>query len=156
MENQSKTVTVGEQEYVIQKFLADEGARIFVRLMKIVAPPLAKSTGLQGLASDSNEFADVLGDIVGTLLGGISEDEAIKTIESLLSVAFVNGQPLADPRAPSRSTWKVHFQGQTGAMFLVLSEVIKENYQDFFVVLKPALAKFQAQVGAKKTSGPAT
>ena len=158
MSNQPKTVVVKGHNYTMTHFYADDGARIFLRLAKIAAEPIARAFELKDVKMDDPRFSIILQDVVKSLLLGMDEDVVIKTIAELLSVVIPEGQtyPLYDIRNPSQGNWRVYFQGKQAEMFMVVFEVIKENFADFLAALKLVGVSSAVLQAMERTTGPKT
>lgn len=124
-EIQSKTKRIGEFEYKSVMFPAGAGLEILV------------------------ELKSVLGDSVGSLMGGeietaiakiggnYSNAEVRELVARLLQWTYVEGytEPVS-----TKAIFDTHFAGSYGRLFKVVAFAIEVNYSDFFDELKNALA----------------
>lgn len=136
-------IFVDDIKYSCTQYPAEKGLRLFTRLSKIVAGPIAMITaGEKGLDVDIS--SNVFGAAIKELMGNIDEEKVIVLIRDLLSstdIIMDNGRKSFD--------FNTHFAGNYGHLFKLLKEVITFQFGDVVSFLAGLAGKGEVAVKNK-------
>jgi hypothetical protein len=125
-----KDCVVAGKKYSVNQFMARRGTAIGAKLIRAVGVPMAAlfAKGKKG------NIGEVLPAFIESLAGRMDEELVLSLVDQLLSTTAFNGKLLGAYAPGEEGIWDAHFQGRLKDLFLLLTEVVKYQYQDFFSV----------------------
>ena len=146
----------GKSEFkmTFTQFGPKEGVRLGIRVGKLIGAPIGKIfAGIKKIGDSGSPMDDLdfdfseIGPAVEKLFDNIDEDQALDTIERLLTPVLWNGSPLK---------WGSGcFEGDPLFVAVIAKKSAEVNFTDFFVVasgVKEKLAKVLSTIQAKQKS----
>jgi type IV secretory pathway VirB4 component len=113
---------IGDVDYIINPFKGKQGLKLQVKLAKVVRPALDSIKGL----SDESSQLEVIGEMVGSILNQVDEDEILTLIEELLAGVY-------------KGSIKIDLDKELvcnySLVYHLLKEVIMFNFKDVFSTL---------------------
>jgi hypothetical protein len=147
----SKQVEIGGYTYQLVHFPATKSYKLQRKLLKKFGSAISGAFSLlKDTGNPLDQDVEKMGPVVASLFFELGDDDADQLISDLLGgVRFMQGETLID----LKPMFDVHFQGRTSAIWMLLFEQLKFQYQDFTDTLAGLSASLSARVqSAQKTS----
>lgn len=139
---ETKTTRIGVHQYKVTELDAVLGRRVFVRLLKIAGPALAKLEG--GL--DEGALASALTD----LLTRLEPSDFDYFCDTFASVTEVSGGKYSKTSPQLDDVFSLHFASNYLDMFAWLAFCLKLNFASFF----SGAAQLLGQLAASRSASP--
>lgn len=122
-----KDLVIDGISYRIQMLPAEQGMKVFTKLLKLVGEPLGELIKVQG---DRDKIFEIMPLAIKTLVMKLDENEVLELTKSLCSCVIKAGTSATLDRE-----FNLYFRGKYGHLFKILLEVVSYNYADFLDVL---------------------
>ena len=143
MDNRKRyTVSVGGTEYALQTMPADKANDVLFVVGGAVGAPLeallraaGPQFGLAEMFKDENSLA-IGAQVISLLVRNLGSSGMLGIRDSLFEGAAIDNKKIDDIDA--------HFAGRIAEMYQLMWEAIKENYGDFFGILRSLFGQLNA------------
>jgi hypothetical protein len=145
-------VTVDDAKYRITHYPATKGTKLFARLTKLAAKPLAMMVQLEsaqtpkGKEQKEDFEAKALGALMEALTDSLDEDSFDQMIKDVLS----STASVTDNIGVTED-FDVRFSGRHLHLFKLVGATVKFQYSDFFAGLSGALSKVSARMKSRNS-----
>lgn len=139
----SKEIKIGDMEFIIQPFHAREAYRLKFVLLEKFGPSISAVIGSININNnsvlDSNIDGEKASFALSVLFQKLDEEEADKLTLRLLKTTEAIGDIDGSKKKVNLDSWdnidKI-FRKRLSKIYLLIWEILKENYEDFFLMVQ--------------------